>query len=239
MKKIFLTSIILCIAHLAFSQSAHKLLRSGNDAYEDEDYAAAAEDYYKALEKEPDNIKGKFNLGNATYKTDGYDEAIQHFSAAAELAKDDKIKSDAYYNLGNAHFQKAQAAKGEGLEKSIEAYKKSLRLNPSDMDTKKNLALTQRLLQRQQQQQQQQQQQKDQENQEQKEEEQQQQEQQENQSQQNQDQQEQQPQEQEAAKDLNKEEAMELLKIMDDEEKKVQEKLRKAKGNGKKPLKDW
>jgi len=223
MKKIIFTFILIFIGQLTFSQSAHKSLREGNSAYLEEDYAAAAENYYKALEDDPSNIKGKFNLGNATYKTDGYDEAIQHFSAAAELAKDDQIKSNAYYNLGNAHFQKAQAEQGKGLDKSIEAYKNSLRLNPNDADTKKNLALTQRLLQRQQQQQQKQQQQENQEDQEQQEKEQQeQQQQQQNQSQENQEQQEQQPQQQEAAKDLNKEEAMELLKIMDDEEKKVQ-----------------
>ena len=108
----------------------------------------------------------------------------------------------------------------------MEAYKNSLRLNPDDKDTKKNLALTQRLIQMQQEEQKQQQQQQD-----------------ENQEEQNEEKQEQQQegkqQPQDQPKDLSKEEALELLKIMDDEEKKVQEKMRKAKGNGKKPDKDW
>ena len=215
-------------------------MREGNKAYKEDDFSKAAEDYYKALAKDPSNIKGKFNLGNATYKNDGFDEAIRHFSSAAELAKDQQTKADAYYNLGNSLFKKSQAEEGKGLEKSAEAYKNSLRLNPSDMDTKKNLALTQRLIQIQQQEQKQQQQQQDQEQEEQ--EEQKQEEQQEDQQQQDQQQQQKKEEEkkpQEQPKDLNKEEAMELLKIMDDEEKKVQEKMRKAKGNGKKPEKDW
>ena len=121
----------------------------------------------------------------------------------------------------------------------MEAYKNSLRLNPNDMDTKKNLALTQRLIQMQQQQQKQQQQQQDQEQKEEQEQEEQQQQQEEQQQQNPQDQKEQQEHPQEQPKNLNKEEALELLKIMDDEEKKVQEKMKKAKGNGKKPEKDW
>ena len=216
------------------------MLRNGNADYEKEDYAAAAENYYKVLENDPSNVKGKFNLGNATYETQSFDEALQHFSAAAELAKDDVTKSNAYYNLGNTYFQKAQADQGKGLEKSIEAYKNSLRLNPNDIDTKKNLALTQRLLQRQQQQQQQQQQQdKEQDKQDQQEQQENQQDQQQSDSGENEEDNKPQPQEQQAAKDLNKEEALELLKIMEEEEKKVQEKLQKARGDGKKPEKDW
>jgi len=243
MKKIILISIISFLGQLVFSQTAHDLLREGNQAYKENNFSKAAEDYYKALAKDPTNIKGKFNLGNATYKNNGYDEAIQHFSSAAALAKDDKTKADAYYNLGNSLFRKAQADQGKGLEKSVEAYKNSLRLNPEDMDTKKNLALTQRLIQLQQQQQEQQQQQQDQNQEEQKEQEKQEkQEDQQQQQDQQQDkkEQEEQKQPQEKPKDLSKEEALELLKIMDEEEKKVQEKMRKAKSKGKKkPEKDW
>ena len=242
MKKIIFVLMLSFISQWTFSQTTHKLLRKGNKAYKEDNFAKAAEDYYKALAKDPSNIKGKFNLGNATYKNEGYDEAVQHFSSAAEFAKDQQTKADAYYNLGNSLFKKAQAEEGKGLEKSVEAYKSSLRLNPTDLDTKKNLALTQRLIQMQQQEEQQQQQedQEEQEEQEQEEQEEQQEEQQDEQQQQDQQQeQDEEKKSQEQPKDLNKEEALELLKIMDDEEKKVQEKMRKAKGNGKKPIKDW
>ena len=156
-----------------------------------------------------------------------------------DIPLDQETKSNAYYNLGNAFFKKQE------MEKSIESYKNSLRLNPSDPSTKKNLALAQRIVKQQQQQQQQQQQDQNQENQKQEEKEN------PNQQQQQQQQQGQQPpeeaeekekekeKEQQEEKDLNKEEAMELLKIMDEEERKVQEKLRKAKSSNEKPIKDW
>ena len=98
MKKIIFVLILSFISQWTFSQTTHKLLREGNKAYKEDNFAKAAEDYYKVLAKDPSNIKGKFNLGNATYKNDGYDEAIRHFSSAAELAKDNQTKSDAYYN---------------------------------------------------------------------------------------------------------------------------------------------
>ena len=243
MKKITIFILLLFSSHLFFAQTVHKLLRNGNKLYESEKYEEAAETYHKALEKDPSNIKGKFNLGNATYQNDDYEGAIKQFSAAAEVANDDQVKADAYYNLGNAFFQKAKKEKDqEKFEKSVEAYKNSLRLNPKDVDAKKNLALSQRYIQKmkQQQKQQQQQQQQDQQQDKQQPEEQQQQQQQQQQSQQQQEQQENpQPQEPQASEDLSKEEALELLKIMDEEEKKVQEKLRKARSNGKKPDKDW
>jgi Ca-activated chloride channel family protein len=237
MKKIIFVLMLSFISQGTFSQTAHKLLREGNKAYKENNFAKAAEDYYKALAKDPSNIKGKFNLGNATYKNDGFDEAVQHFSSAAELAKDQQTKADAYYNLGNSLFKKAQAEEGKGLEKSVEAYKNSLRLDPNDMDTKKNLALTQRLIQMQEQEQKQQQQQE--EEQEEQEEEEEEEEKQEEQDQQQQQETDEEKKTQEQPKDLNKKEALELLKIMDNEEKKVQEKMRKAKGEGKKPEKDW
>ena len=51
----------------------------------------------------------------------------------------------AYHNLGNSLLQEGK------LEESIESYKNSLRNNPSDKDTKHNLAYAQRMKQEQEQ----------------------------------------------------------------------------------------
>jgi len=236
MKKITLFLALCFMTHICIGQSVHKLLRKGNKLYEDEQYDEAAENYHKALENDRTNIKGKFNLGNASFESEDYDAAIEQFSSSAELADDELVKANSYYNLGNAYFNKAKKDQDEEVFKqSLDAYKNSLRLNPNDEDAKKNLALAQKyiLKNRQpppppQQQNQQQDQQKQQ---------------QQNQQEQQQSQQLQQDpnesREQEAPKDLSKEDAMELLKIINEEEKRVQAKLRKAAGNGKKPKKDW
>ncbi len=209
----------------ASAQSAHQFLRQGDKSYDTEAYTQAEENYRKSLEKK-NSVQGNYNLGNAIYKQERYEEAVSRYEAAARVADDDLAKALAYHNLGNAYF------KQQNYEKSIDAYKSSLRLNPKDIETKKNLALAQRQLQIQQQQQKQNQQDKQQQ-QEQQQDQQQQPEQQQQQNQQDQSSGQEQPQ------DLSKEEARKLLEIMEQEEQKVQQKLRKAQTKPNRSTKDW
>ena len=137
----------------------------------------------------------------------------------------------AYHNLGNAYFN------GQKFKESLEAYKEALRYNSADDETKENLMAARMMLKQMQQQQQQQQQGNEQQEQEQKEQEQQQQE-----EQQSGEQQQQEPEGSTNVgekQDLDKEDAKKLLEIVDNEEQKVQEKLRKVKGGDRKQKKDW
>jgi len=242
MRALFFVIICLGISHLIQAQSQHKLLRKGDKSYKEEDFGKAEEDYRKALEKKPSS-KGSYNLGNSIYQQkDRFDRAGEYYLDAAERAKDPVLKSNAYHNLGNAFFNQQK------YKESIEAYKNSLRLQPQDMQTKHNLAQAQMMLRQQQQQQQQQQQEGDEENedpqdnQEQQDQQQQQQQQDEQQQQQNQDQQDQQEnqsQPSEEVPDLTREEAERLLKIMENEEQKTMEKMRRRQTKGCKSQKDW
>ena len=215
------------------SQTAHQNLRKGDGDYKSGNYSLAEDNYRKAWVDEK-NDKGGFNLGNSIYQqTDRYEEAISQFDAIAKSTQDPAIKSKAFYNLGNAHYQ------NDAFDKSIEAYKKALKIDNEDLDVRKNLLKAMQQLRQQQQQQQQQQQddKEDKKDEEQKDQEEQQQKDQQQQEQKPEDQQqEQQPEE---TRDLSKEEAEQLLKIIEQEEQKVQEKLRKASGSKKKPTKKW
>jgi len=243
MIKLFSSICLLIFTLSVYGQTSHKLLRSGDKNYNSQDYASAEESYRKSLEKEK-SLKGKYNLGNTVYNQDRHEEAIQYYEEATSLAKNDQEKSDAFYNLGNAQFRNQQ------LKESIESYKQSLRLDPSDVDARKNLFLA-KMAQQQQQQQQQEQQQNDQEQNDEKSDQQQEQEQQQDQQQQeNQDQPQQQGEENPSEQDpseqqpqqeqkLSKADAERLLQIIENEEKKVQEKLKKVSGKKTKPEKDW
>lgn len=230
----FINSIVftMLMAAVVSAQSTHKNLRQGDKDYKSGNYSLAEDNYRKAwIEKQ--NDKGGFNLGNSIYQQqDRYEEAIKQYEALANASKDPALKSKALYNLGNAHYQQQE------FDKSIDAYKNALRLNMQDEDIRKNLMLAMQKLQ-QQEQQQQQQQQKDEQDKEENNEDQQQEQQQQQDQQQPQDQQEPKQQEQEQPRDLSKEEAEQLLKIIEQEEQKVQEKLRKASSSKKKPLKEW
>ncbi|MBI5913999.1 MAG: tetratricopeptide repeat protein [Bacteroidetes bacterium] len=228
----FRVNIVVCLllsaVVLSAQNSAHKDLRKADKAYQDKNFPDAEVSYRRALEKE-NSMQGNYNLGNSTYRQDRFDEAVKHYQSAAEAAKDRTTKARAYHNLGNSLYQKGD------YKQSIEAYKNALRQNPNDLDTKRNLAnALRRLPPPQQNQQGSGDQQKDQDKQ------QNQQEQDQNQDQpppQNQQPAEGQPKEQ--PQDLSKEEARQLLEIMDQEEQKVQQKLKKAQAKNKKSSKDW
>ncbi len=225
--------IFACFGLTSFAQSGHQYRMEADQKYRENDFQKAEESYRKSLIEES-SVNGTFNLGNSIYQQQRYEEAIKQYLDAANSAQNNQLKSHAYHNLGNAYFN------NQDFKNSIDAYKNALRLDPQDIDTKQNLALAQRkLIQQQQQQQQSQPQNENQEN-EQEKQEQQQQEQQQQQGEQDDGQQQQQEQEKEMEqKDLTKEEAEKLLQIIEQEEQKVQEKMRGEKKKKTKSAKDW
>ena len=215
---------ILLLPFIANAQSKKNHLRNGNELYEDSLFNDAEMKYRKSLEKDQDYFSASYNLADAIYKQERYEESANLFDALTDDAKDKNEKAKIYHNLGNSLF------KQQKLEESITAYKDALRNSPTDEETRHNLALAQKMLQQQQEQQEQNKEQKDKEakkeKQEQKEQEQQQQ------------QKEKQPQEKE---DMSKEDAEKMLEALQQQERELQEKLQKKKVKGKKVkvLKDW
>jgi tetratricopeptide (TPR) repeat protein len=116
-----------------FAQKENKYIRKGNKLYTEENYKDAEVDYMKALEANPGSNKGQFNLGDALYKQESYEDAAKIFNNQAELLSDKSERSEAYYNLGNSLL------KAQKYPESIEAYKKALRNNPKNMDAKYNM----------------------------------------------------------------------------------------------------
>ena len=117
----------------SFGQKAVKQLRAGNSLYEKGNYKAAEISYRKSLEQQNDYNKAKFNLGDAMYKQQKYDEATKIFQdlTSSELPKN--MSAQAYHNLGNSLLQQKK------YQESIEAYKNALKQKPNDIDTKYNL----------------------------------------------------------------------------------------------------
>ncbi len=125
------------------AQNERKYIRSGNRLYEKAladttkldtiNFSNAEVEYRKALAKRPDDLKWKTNLGSALYKQMNFAEAQETFSKIAEESTDKQVKATAYHNLGNSYLFDNK------LDESIEAYKNALRNNPADLDTKYNL----------------------------------------------------------------------------------------------------
>jgi len=217
---------ILLLPFIVNAQSKKNHLRNGNDLYEDSLFNDAEMKYRKSLEKDQNYFSASYNLADAIYKQERYEESANLFDALTDNAKDKNEKAKIYHNLGNSLF------KQQKLEESIAAYKDALRNSPTDEDTRYNLALAQKILKQQEQQNQEQQQNQQQDKEDEKE-------QQEQKEQEKQEQQkEQQPQEKE---DMSKEDAEKMLEALQQQERELQEKLQKKKVKGKKVkvLKDW
>ena len=142
-----LININLLLGGLLWSASGHSQdeaeLTSLSDAYVYEgnshfnnSFLEAEKNYRMALSEMPSNTKGAYNLGNAYYNAELYDEALARLLEAAR--KGTKLeKHRAYHNIGNVLMQDKQC------KKAVEAYKNALRNDPKDEESRYNLAIAQ------------------------------------------------------------------------------------------------
>jgi len=212
-----------------YAQSA--AIAEGNKEYEKGRYFNAESSYRKAIEKDQRQFEGNYNLGNALYKQNKFEEASQQYMNASVYKQTPEAQNKSLYNLGNSFL------KAEKYNESIEAYKKALKLNPDDEDARYNLSYALQKL-KQQQQQQNKSENKDQQK---KEEQQQQKDQQQQQKdQQRKEEQQQQQQKQQQRPKLTREEAERMLRALKNDEKDLQkEKAKKFSASGASPEKNW
>ncbi len=224
--------ILLLVASVSVSaQKAERdYIRKGNRAYKDSTYVNAEVNYRKAIDVNPKSTIAMYNLGNTLMLQNKLQEAMEQYVAATKMEKDKSKLAQIYHNMGVIFHS------GKDYAKAVEAYKESLRNNPKDDETRYNLALAQKMLKEQEQNQQNQDQNQDQ-NQQDKEKEQDKQDQ-NKQDKQNQDQQQQPSQPQDNK--MSKENAEQLLKSVMQDEKDVQDKVKKQQViQGGRLEKDW
>jgi Ca-activated chloride channel family protein len=137
---------MLILPSLLFAQNSNTLIQNGNYAYNKKEYDVAVDNYKKAADKEPANEKAQYNLGNALYKKGDAEEALKAYDEAIKFSKSKSDQSGSWYNKG------VSLQNNKKLPESIDAYKNALRLNPTDEDARFNLQKA--LLQQQKQQQQ-------------------------------------------------------------------------------------
>ncbi|MEG1573018.1 MAG: tetratricopeptide repeat protein, partial [Bacteroidales bacterium] len=66
------------------AQSNLNLLRQGNKSFDKKQYNTAETYYRKALAKDSTQVKGLYNLGNAQYKQNLYDESLENYNKALQ-----------------------------------------------------------------------------------------------------------------------------------------------------------
>lgn len=210
MKYWLLASFLGLSAGVLTAQPDRAEVRRGNRAFARNEFATAELEYRRALEKDSTSMAAHYNLGNARYKQQQYEQAENGLKAKIESISLPVQRAHAFHNLGNMQLMQKKYAE------SIASYKDALRLRPDDMETKSNLAYAQKMLKNQEEQQQNQDQDQDQKDQDQK----------------DQDQKQDQPQKQDQKQQqpppkISPQDAKQMLEAMQQKEKETQEKVKK------------
>jgi Ca-activated chloride channel family protein len=119
-------------AKVSLSEASYEL---ENDNF---NFAEAA--YREAIALNPKEATGKYNLGNAYYNKKLNDVAMSRYKQAAAVAKTKSDKHSAFHNLVNTYMNEKK------YQEAVESYKNALRNNSKDDETRYNYALAKELL---------------------------------------------------------------------------------------------
>lgn len=144
--KTYLVLIGLIVGFSGFSQQEDKtqleaekkatnLVYKANELIEDDNYIEAEMEYRKAISEAPNKAVGAYNLAHSYFKKGSFGEALYRNEEAAKNATSKDEKHRAYHNIGNILMQEKQC------KEAVEAFKNALRNNPTDEESRYNLAL--------------------------------------------------------------------------------------------------
>ena len=101
--KVILIFLMVLSTVNIFAQKERKYIRQGNRDFDNSNFAESEIEYRKAADVEKTKSqKTIFNVGDALYKQEKYEDAISQFNEIADLdlSKDEKAKI--YHNIGNS-----------------------------------------------------------------------------------------------------------------------------------------
>ncbi|WP_395045469.1 tetratricopeptide repeat protein [Flavobacterium sp.] len=139
MKKLIIYCLIL-ITFATKAQEKDKFLPKGNEKFAEKNYVDAEANYRISQAKFKKKSKSSYNLGTTIYKQNQPSEAKYQFAKAISDAKTKPEKHQAFHNLGNSLMKEKE------YSGAVEAYKNALRNNPTDEETRYNYALAKKML---------------------------------------------------------------------------------------------
>jgi len=123
-----------------FAQEKDKTLPKANEQYAEKKFVEAEANYRISHSKFPKRTVAPFNLGNSIYKQNQAAEAKYAYASALSITKSRVQRHKVFHNLGNVFM------KEKDYTNAVEAYKNALRNKPSDEETRYNYALAKKLL---------------------------------------------------------------------------------------------
>jgi len=132
--RIVLGSALALWAATSLEASARSTNEEGNRLYRQKKYAAALKRYTAAQLEAPDEPRLHYNLGNVFFRQGEPEKARDEYARALASA-DARLDPSAVYNLGNTFLAQQK------FHEAVSAYQRTLKLNPKDLDAKRNLEL--------------------------------------------------------------------------------------------------
>lgn len=121
-------------------KESKEFLSKASYEMENDNFSLAEAAYREAIATNPEEDTGKYNLGIAYYDKEMNDVAISRFKQAAVVADTKSDKHKVFHNLGNTFMNEKL------YKEAVESYKNALRNNPKDEETRYNYALAKELL---------------------------------------------------------------------------------------------
>ncbi len=144
---IFLLAAINPIVAQEVDKEKLRALKEAKESLSDASYEMAKDnftvaeaEYREAISLNPKEDTGKYNLGTAYYNKEMNDVAMSRFKQAAAVADTKADKHKAFHNLGNTYMNEKK------YQEAVESFKNALRNNPKDEETRYNYALAKELL---------------------------------------------------------------------------------------------
>lgn len=123
-----------------YAQEKNYVLPEANEEYTAKNFVDAEANYRISNSKFTNKTASAYNLGNAIYRQNQASEAKFAYANALTTAKTATQKHKAFHNIGNVFM------KEKNYTEAVEAYKNALRNDPTDDETRYNYALAKKML---------------------------------------------------------------------------------------------
>ena len=149
MKRVIYILLSVCLLLVSFAdvsaQTDRREVRKGNRRFKEGEYTEAQVEYLKGLAKDSLSIAANYNMANTFFRQEDYANAEKALTRVEDKAVTSADGAAFYYNQG------AVAIAQQNWQKAVEAFAKSLLINPDDLDAKENYIYAKKMFQNQQQ----------------------------------------------------------------------------------------
>ena len=149
MRKIsYIVLLFLCIKinsqSTKIDKESNNLTLDGNIEFSEKNLIEAEALYRKSISKDSTNIAASYNLANSFYNKELNQEALNQYRSSIKKAKDKTTLHKSFHNLGNLFM------KNKDYQNAVNSFKNALLNNPKDDETRYNYVLAKELLKNQQ-----------------------------------------------------------------------------------------